>query len=214
MDDILSIMDVARPYAAVSPSLEGEVLYTLAGSSVGMTGRQIALLTGRSSHSGVLHALNRLVEQGLVDRVELNRAHLFSLNRDHLAAPAVASLAALRTALIDRIREDVSGWPSQPLHGSLFGSTARGDGDAHSDIDLLFVRPAAVPEDDAAWRDSLDGLSARIERWTGNRASISEVSESELRRWRRDPPAILPDIEADSILLAGRRLGEMLDEQP
>lgn len=207
-------MDVSRPISSVIPSLEGEVLHTLAGSSLGMTGRQVALRTGRASHSGVLRALDRLAEQGIVQRVQLNRAYLFSLNRDHLAAPAVMALATLRTTLIDRMREEVARWPVQPTHGSLFGSTARGDGDVRSDIDLLFVRPAKASDEDTVWRASLDGLSAGIESWTGNRASVVEIAEIELSAWRRDPPAILPNIEADGILLAGSPLRRAMDEAP
>ena len=85
-------MDVAHPFKAVCPSLDGEVLNVLAGTTRGLTGREVALLTGRRSHSGVLAVLNRLTEHGLVTRVELNRAFLFSANRDHLAWPAVETL--------------------------------------------------------------------------------------------------------------------------
>ncbi len=124
-------MDVSRPISVVAPS-SGEVLETLAGTRMGMTGRQVALLTGRRSHSGVLDALHRLADQGLVDRVELNRAFLFSLNRDHLAADAVLELAGLRAKLVGRLRARIEGWEIAPIHASLFGSTARGDADSRS----------------------------------------------------------------------------------
>lgn len=188
------------------------MLQTLAGTSMAMTGRQVALLTGRSSHSGVLDALNRLSTQGLVDRVELNRASLFSLNRDHLAAPAVIALAGLRTELVARIRAEIAAWAIAPIHASLFGSTARGDGDTRSDIDLFVVRPACVLEDDGCWRAQLDGLAARIERWTGNRASISEAAEPEISRLRSDPPPIVDELRSDAILLGGQTLTGLLAE--
>ena len=62
-----------------------------------------------------------------------------------------------------------------PVHASVFGSAARGDGDAASDIDVFVVRPATVAEDDATWRGQLDSLADDITRWTGNHAGISEV---------------------------------------
>jgi predicted nucleotidyltransferase len=203
-------MDVARPISAVSPSLEGEVLQVLARTSSGMTGRQVALLTGRRSHSGVLDALNRLTEQGLVKRVELNRAALFSLNRDHLAADAVIALSGLRAELITRIREAVSTWALQPIHASLFGSVARGDGDTSSDVDIFLVRPAAILDDDARWRDQVDALAARIESWTGNRVSVAEVAEPELARWRTDPPAVAEALHRDAVPLGGGSLEDVL----
>lgn len=196
-------MDVARPYAAVSPSLDGEVLQVLAGTTMGLTGRQVALLTGRNSHSGVLQVLNRLTEHGLVDRVELNRAFLFALNREHLAAPAVIALAGLRDELFDRIRRELAAWQIAPVHASLFGSTARGDGDTKSDIDLFVVSPPSTPLEDPRWREQVDGLAERIKRMTGNRAAIIEVSETELARLAADEQPILAQLRSDAILLCG-----------
>lgn len=203
-------MDVSSPISAVSPSLEGKALQVLAHSSVGMTGRQVALLAGQNSHSGVLDALHRLTAQGLVRRVELNRAFLFSLNRNHLAADAVIALAGLRQALVERIRDTVSKWTVAPLHVSMFGSAARGDGDTSSDIDLFVVRSADTPEGDPRWREQLDALAADVESWTGNRASIAEVAEHEIDAWPKSPPAIIEELDREAIQLGGRSLDDVL----
>jgi hypothetical protein len=205
-------MDVARPYTAVSSTLDGEVLRVLAGTTRGLTGREVARLTGRSSHSGVLDVLNRLTEHGLVDRVELNRAFLFALNREHVAAPVVDALAGLRAELFDRIRLALDTWHIAPIHVSLFGSAARGDGDTHSDIDLFVVRPMSVSEEDPRWREQLDGLTASIVRWTGNRAAILEVSETELTRLAMDEPPIVARLRADAIVLRGLDTSALLGE--
>jgi predicted nucleotidyltransferase len=206
-------VDVAHPYKAVSPALHGEVLRVLAGTTRGMTGREVALLTGRSSHSGVLDVLNRLTEQGLVQRVELNRAYLFTLNRDHLAADAVEELAGLRAKLFEKIREAIDEWALTPVHVSLFGSTARGDGDTHSDIDLFVVRPSAILSDDPQWREQIDQLVEKVERWTGNRAAIHERSEPELPRLAADEQPILAELRSDSILLHGSDFSGLLGEE-
>jgi Nucleotidyltransferase domain len=205
-------MNVRRPISAVAPSLEGEVLQTLAGTTMVMTGRQVALMTGRSSHSGVLDALHRLAEQGLVDRVELNRAILFSLNREHLAANAVIELTRLRTKLVEELRREIAGWEIAPVHASLFGSTARGDGDIHSDIDLFVVRPAAVDEEDRQWRTQADGLAAKIERWTGNRASILDIAEAETARLRTERPPIVESLNSDAIPLGGSPIASLFGD--
>jgi hypothetical protein len=207
-------MDLSDPISAVSPSLEGEVLQVLARTSLGMTGRQVAVLTGRQSHSGVLEALNRLTEQGVVKRVELNRAYLFALNRSHLAADAVIALAGLRAQLIGRIRERISGWGIAPIHASLFGSIARGEGDTTSDIDLFLVRPAPMLDDDPIWRAQIDGLRTDIESWTGNRASVAEVAEPEISAWITDPPPIVHELRRDAITLGGSELGDVLADVP
>jgi hypothetical protein len=205
-------MNVSRPISAVSPSLEGEVLQTLAGTTRVMTGRQVAVMTGRSSHSGVLDALHRLADQGLVDRVELNRAFLFSLNREHLAANAVIALTRLRTKLVEELRREIAGWETAPIHASLFGSTARGDGDIHSDIDLFVVRPAAVDEEDRQWRTQADGLAAKIERWTGNRASIVDIAETEIARLRTKRPPIVDSLNSDAIPLGGSPIAPLFGD--
>jgi predicted nucleotidyltransferase len=205
-------MNVAHPYAAVSPALQGEVLRVLAGTTRGLTGREVALLTGRTSHSGVLDVLNRLTEHGLVQRVELNRAHLYSLNRDHLAAEVVEALAGLRAKLFEKIREAIDEWAVPPVHVSLFGSTARGDGDTYSDIDLFVVRPATVLPGEPRWREQLDGLAERIERWTGNAVTMLEFPETELARPTSDEPPIFAELRSDAIVLSGPSASTLLGE--
>jgi predicted nucleotidyltransferase len=203
-------MDISRPYAAVSPSLDGDVLRVLAGTTRVLTGREVAALAGRRSHSGVLDVLRRLTEHGLVNRVELNRAYLFTLNREHLAAPAVEILMGMRAELLRRIRGELDAWKITPVHLSMFGSTARGDGDTRSDVDLLVIRSASVGEDDPQWRVQLDDLSADILRWTGNHMSLVEIDEAQLARLRQEEPPIISQLRADAIVLSGSKLTTLL----
>ena len=203
-------MDLSRPYSAAVPSLDGDVLRVLSSSELALSGRQVAAMAGRTSHSGVLKVLDRLAEHGLVHRVELNRSHLYSLNRDHLASPAVELLMGIRNALVDRMRESCRGWDIQPRHVSLFGSAARGDGDAGSDIDLFVVRALAIADDDAPWRRQVEHLRAEVERWTGNAVSVLEVSELGLAELSAARAAILDDLLSDGVLVAGEDLNALL----
>lgn len=196
-------MDPARPYTAVGSTLGTAVLAVLAQTTRPLTGREVARLTGRTSHSGVLDALNHLVEHGLVDRQEAGRAWLYALNREHLAAPAVEALADMRARLFERIRAAFGEWKIEPAHASLFGSAARGEGDTRSDIDLFVVRPDGVAEDDPAWQRQRDELTVQIQRWTGNHAGISEVAERELKRLRSAEPPIVAELRTDAITLHG-----------
>jgi DNA-binding transcriptional ArsR family regulator len=196
-------VDVARPYAAVAPGIEGEALVVLASTTAPLSGRQIARLARRGTSPSVSAALDRLVEQGLVHRQEAGRAYLHTLNRDHIAAPAVEVLAGLRADLMRRLRDTLGRWQPAPLHASMFGSAARADGDTSSDIDLLIVRPGDVDEEDSGWRRQVDDLGEYIQAWTGNHASIVELSEGDLTNLRKKPPRILGDLRADGIDLAG-----------
>lgn len=203
-------MDLSRPYTAVCPTLDSGVLSVLAGTTRPLTGREVARLVGRPSHSGVADVLNRLADHGLVDREEAGRAYLFTLNREHLAAPAVEVLAHLRSELLSRLRFAVDSWEIAPIHVSLFGSAARGEGDTDSDIDLFVVRPESVDSENPGWRAQLDLLSRRVLRWTGNQAGIAEIGETDVSRLRQDEPPILEELRADAIVIAGAETGPLL----
>ena len=209
---MMSIMDVGRPYTALVPTLDGAVATVLASTTRRMTGREVARLAGRRTHSGALDALNRLTEQGLVQREEAGRALLYTLNRDHLAAPAVETLANMRVELLRRIRATLEGWGTPPRHASMFGSAARGDGDAASDIDLFMVRRDDVNVENEEWEAQLDNLAAEVRRWTGNRATISQAGETELSRMQRAKRPILDELRKDAITLFGTDLAAVLED--
>lgn len=208
-----TVMDIARPYAALCPTLDAGVLSVLAGTTRPLTGREIARLVGRRSHSGVLDTLDRLTEHGLVDREEAGRAFLFTLNREHLAAPAVNLLAQMRGELFDRLAHLVGSWKVAPVHVSLFGSMARGEGDTNSDIDLLVVRPQGVEREEPQWREQLDLLAQKVERWTGNQAGIVEVGKEEIPRLHKEDPPILAELRTDAVTVAGADAATLLGER-
>jgi predicted transcriptional regulator len=202
-------MDVSKPFTAISPSVDADVLVVLAGSTKPRSGRELARRAGRSN-TGVQHVLDRLVEHGLVNREEVGRSFLYELNRDHLLAATVEQMAGARAELVRRLRDAIDGWGIPPVHASLFGSAARGDGDASSDIDLLVVRPADVDPGDAAWRGQLDELADQVRCWTGNDAGIAEVSEGELPRLRKDRPPVVEEVSEDAVDLAGEATRKLL----
>lgn len=147
--------------------------------------------------------LRRLVDHGLVTAQEAGSASLFALNRDHVAASIVEELVQLRAELIDRIRREIEGWPTKPVHASVFGSVARGDGHTNSDIDLLIVRPNDVSDEDARWREQLHLLAESVERWSGNHASLHELSPTQLKAAVRRKEPIIASLSEQSITLAG-----------
>jgi predicted nucleotidyltransferase len=203
-------MDIARPYAAVSHTLDGEVLRVLARTTRVLTGREVAGLTGRRSHSGVLDTLHRLTEHGLVTRVELNRSYLFTLNREHLAAPAVEVLMGMRAELLRRLRAALDAWEIAAAHVSMFGSAARGDGGTESDIDLLVIRPGDVADDDATWRAQLADLKDQVQRWTGNHAQIVELTGKEVIRLGKEERPIIAALRSDAVVLHGSEIAMLL----
>ncbi len=187
-----------------------EVVLVLCGTTRLLTGRGVARLVRAGSQPAVNASLRRLAEEGLVYAEEAGNAYLYTFNRQHLAAPALEQLAAIRSELERRLRAEIAGWEIAPAHASIFGSAARGDGDQSSDIDVFVVRPRGVPEDDPCWRMQLDRLSAHVQAWTGNRVGLSEVCATDVRRLRRERPPIVEALRTEAINLAGATASELL----
>jgi predicted nucleotidyltransferase len=202
-------MDVSRPYLAISPSIDTELLVAVAGSREARSGRRLAEEIGRS-RTGVQHVLDRLVDEGLIHRFEAGRAFLYTFNHDHLLANAVQQMAGARGELVHRLREVAGTWQIEPIHLSLFGSAARGDGDNESDIDLFIVRPGQIAPEDHQWRTQVDQLSDRVHAWTGNNAGIVEIEEARVPALRRRRPPALRELGRDAIDIAGTPVHELL----
>jgi predicted nucleotidyltransferase len=188
-------MDVAKPISSVIPSLDGAVLGALAGTSAPLNLSSVHRLARAGSLSGVRRVLVRLVQAGLVDSVPGG----YVLNRDHVAAPAIESLARLWNDVFDRISREVGAWPATPGLVALYGSAARRDGDEASDIDVLVVA------DDEHTVERAADLAGKIERWTGNVTHVVTVGAKDLRRMRRTREPILSEWERDLVVIAGGR---------
>ena len=196
-------MDFQRPLLSITPTLDGDVLAALARGDVELTGRELARHTGHGSPEGIRRAADRLVSQGTVLRRTAGGAHLYRLNRDHIAAAHIEGLANLRADLIERLRTLVAGWAAPAPVVLLFGSVARGQANATSDLDLLVIRAGAIDADDADWRTQLIELQQHATAWTGNDARILEYGDGEIAAHHKEP--ILREALRDGIELAGTR---------
>lgn len=202
-------MDIRTPYRVMASRATGSTLQVLNRTTAPMTGREIARLAGVSQFA-VQAALSDFVKHGLVSVVAAGRANLYQLNRDHVAMPVVSAAFGMRTLLITRIEELVERWKTPPVHLSIFGSMARGDGSVESDVDILVVRPATTRNDDESWRHHVAELEDAILRWSGNRAALVEVTSRDIREMvsRRRP--LIEEIKRDSILILGEPLDVLL----
>lgn len=192
-------MELSRPMRVVTAALDGDLLAVLAGADAAFTGRQLARLVG-SSGEGARKALTRLVAQGIVKQEQAGAAHLYRLNRDHLAAPAILALAGLRSTLLERLRSALAHWQPQPGYAALFGSAARGEDRIDSDLDICVVLPDDVAADDGAWRRQVAALEADASAWTGNDTRVLELCGSDMQA---GGASVVDDILRDGIALAG-----------
>lgn len=199
------IVDLRSPAAAVLPALRARVLMVLARADAALTGRTVASLAD-GSVAGVAKVLAALVAGGLVERTDVGSASLYALNRNHLAAPAVETLANMRTNLFTRMHAHIAEFTHQPLNATVFGSVARGDGTADSDIDILLVRPLSVDEDDAAWADDAEQLGRLVLAWTGNPLNVIDYGPREITPDSPQLRALLDSIESEGVLVHGAEL--------
>jgi hypothetical protein len=176
------------------------VLRVLALADADFTSGDIHRLLSGPSIRGIHNVLGRLTEQGIVSRRPAGRAGLYRLNRDHLAAPYVIGLARLRDELLDRLASEVRAWPAPPIVGVLFGSGARRDHSAQSDVDILLVQPDNAGDD--VWDDQNDSLSALVTSWTGNDCRTLTLTQSQVETRGSNAP-VLEDVVREGIAFHG-----------
>lgn len=202
-------MLLTRPLAVVTPTVDGDVLAALARAEVTFTPGQLHRLLDAYSVSGIRKTLRRLVAQGIVSGDRVGNAEVYRLNREHLAADAIIELSRLRETLLKRLRTELSGWSDPPTYAALFGSGARGDMRADSDLDIFLVRASAAdserPDPLASWSADVDRLASVTTAWTGNDVRALEMSEVEAKEavQARDP--VMVEIERDAVVLSGDR---------
>lgn len=205
-------MDLGRPASVALPAGTEAVLRVLAGSDAPLGVREVARLAGVSANRAS-QVLSELADHGVVLVDERGSGRLCRLNRGHLAAEPLLALVGMRGRLLELLRSEVASWSQRPLHVSLFGSAARGDGTAGSDLDLLVVRPEPRTEtDDDRWADRLYDSAERIFAATGNRAAWFVTTPSDLHRAVEANEPIVTEWRRDAVHLAGRRLEALLRE--
>lgn len=180
-------------------------MVALARAREPVSGRELARRAS-SSQQGAARILAGLVQAGVVRREERPPSALYQLNRGHVAAPLLEEMAALRAAVLERIKASAAEWDPMPVSLTVFGSIARGEGDERSDVDLLLVRPDGVALDDARWESQVADLERRVRTWTGNPARVAEYSVGELRAAAAERLPLLANVLQEGITLAGADL--------
>ncbi|MDE3202975.1 MAG: MarR family transcriptional regulator [Acidobacteriota bacterium] len=204
-------MDFRHSVEALIPGVQGRVLGVLARAGTDLTMRRVADLAGVSPQQASV-VIGKLVELGVVERRDVPPASLVRLAAENLAAQAVLSLADLRQAALERLGELALDIRPAPVSLMVFGSFARGEADAESDLDVLAVRCRGLARDDDEWTDSLWSWTAAATRAVGNPVNVMEAGEEEISGLLRRPgPTVWTEIVRDGIVLVGSRL-ELLAE--
>ena len=195
-------MQLQRPLGVISPTLDADVLEILSRSEGPFTIPQIHAMCPGRSIEGIRKTLRRLVAEGIVDEGSAGRTNLYSINRDHLAFPAISSLARIKQSFIDRLAGELSGWSDPPFYAAIFGSAARNEMDSSSDIDLFLVRPLGTPVEE--WSDLVSDLAGRASRWIGNDVRPLIFGEEEVPELSATEP-VLQSVLRDGLPVVGQR---------
>jgi len=193
---------LSQPLLLVTPTLDGDVLTVLALANAAFTPGEVHRILGRHSEDGIRRVLRRLSDQGIVTSVRAGKGSVYRLNREHLAARHIEGLARIRAELVIRIHDHVAGWQVKPDLVAVFGSAARGDMTASSDIDLLVVRAASQRPGDA-WHAELADLADHVTAWTGNDARILEFTAEEVASAAGTEP-VLESVRDEGIVVFGK----------
>ena len=190
-------MDLGDPLADIIPGPRGRILATLVQLSTPVTTRALAGHAGVSPQT-TLTAVNELVDAGVLHAERAGTANLIELNRDHLLARPLVALGQTRNRLVEMLKDELAGWAD--LAGAwLFGSSARGDGGRHSDVDVLLVAKTNIETD--AWAEATAHLGEHVILWTGNQAQLVEHTRNSFRRLVRDGNSLITAVRTEGVPL-------------
>jgi len=189
-------MQLDRPFFAIAASADGDVLRVLAQADSAFAISTLRGLMPPRSIQGVRNSLERLAEQGIVLVDETARTRTYRLNRSHLLAEAIMTIADSRARFFDALRTRLVAQDSL-VYAAVYGSAARGDMRPDSDIDLLLV--CEDDADRAALDDFVAGLEKDIRAWTGNAASPLVVAAAAVH----DGEPVFASVRDEGVVVGG-----------
>lgn len=181
-------------FGGLIPGASGVVLAALLRTGAPMTGRQVhGLVRDQFSLWSVQRALASLAGLGVVESSTVGRAMLHTINEDHYAIQPLRVLLDPIAALRETVLRSVGSSVDAVI---LFGSIARGEPTAESDVDLAVL---ASPGWDGQ-SDLEDAVRARL----GNDCDVLAFTPEEFGRLAAiDDEPVVAEILADGLVLLG-----------
>ena len=202
-------MDLSSPISSLIPTLDAAVLEVLSGTESALGVSQIHRLTRRGARSGIHRVLDRLTEHGLVTAEGTNLGYVYRLNRDHVLAESVLSAVGARAEFMNRLKQACEALSPNVISAALFGSTARRESGAQSDVDLLLIiKDDSVRTD--TWERQVRALEDRVVAWTGNQLEFLTLNRDHLKEAIRSGETIVVSWQEDALTLAGEPLPTLI----
>ncbi|MGA7862006.1 MAG: nucleotidyltransferase domain-containing protein [Thermoplasmata archaeon] len=160
------------------------------------TGRELAA-AARVSTAQAARDLDDFLQVGILLRDVQGRSYAWSVNEGHVLAPTLSQLFHAEASLRDALARDVGGLlAGVPVRRArLFGSVARGDERADSDVDL-FVQVGTADER-ASVDSALEKIRDRVWIRFGNPLAALVYTDAETRHPRN--PSLLGAIDREGV---------------
>lgn len=186
------------------------VLRALNKYAVGISGREVARVAGISVKN-CFTALNDLEDIGIVHRVRGGRDHLFTLNRDHfLVRQGIIPLLEIEQRFFEVIFDDVKRNLKKKCNSVyLFGSVARKEEKAGSDLDLCIIYDNANQKKQI--EESLSEMQSEFhKKYFVNISPFLITVNDFVKRAKKNKPPV-NEIIKDGILLFGNSIDKLIN---
>ena len=199
-------MNLSEPLEGLLSQAAAAVLRVLARADTAFSGRQIHSLAGTSSVAGINRALNALIDLGLVMAEPRPPSILYRINREHALWPAVELGLSARQRVFESTAEFCASELPEGLDLSVvvYGSVARHESDAKSDVDLLVVYPDGIDPEFRA--DYNYQIAVHVERITGNAAQVFSLERADLAQRIAENDPFIVNVLEDGIHIYGTSL--------
>ncbi|MBU0505798.1 MAG: nucleotidyltransferase domain-containing protein [bacterium] len=174
----------------------------------GMSGRSLAQLAGVSTFK-MHQVLKLLTTQGILRQTAMGKAYIYRVNREHtLVNDLLSPIIDYQRNLYENLGNEVAACLDfKPLSIILYGSVARGDEEADSDLDLFLVyKNEDKPEPISQEALLFDTITRRY----GNQVTMSRSYLCDfLKRYKeRDP--LVSNIIKEGKVIHGMSLMDLL----
>jgi predicted nucleotidyltransferase len=186
------------------------VLRALKNYAVGISGREIARITGFSPRTS-LKTLTSLENIGIVKRIRGGRDHIFNLNREHfLVNEAVLPLLTAELNFFESIKNEIKLKLFKKCNSVyIFGSVARKEDTFMSDFDICVV----IDKENKRkfLENAIDELRIKIFIKFGVTISPFYITTKEFISRVKLKKSPIPDILKDGILIFGNRIERLVN---
>ena len=192
-----------RPLALFYDATRARVLDVMLSNHTALSGRAIARQAALSPTT-TNSALGDLATHGIVKSHTKGRARLWILHEDNALVRQIQGFARVQDELAGQVIVDALG--SEPISVTLFGSVARGESGANSDVDLLVIAKDHAQGQD--FRRHAYKASSALRQKVGRPVEITiverdSIAKSEIR-------GFIGQVLKDGRTLRGKKLTELV----